>query len=119
MVSTSNSNVTDNINSITSEILCRSTIEPPNNTTIIAKEDSDASNNYWCNEDIPVLADITDVHNRPTVQLPKNDTMSDTQAGHIPSSLSLSKQASKAHIFDGIHSASLISLGQLCDDGFI
>ena len=42
--------------------------------------------------------------------------MSATQTGQIPLSPSISKQAKKSHIFDGLHSKSLISLGQLCND---
>ena len=34
-----------------------------------------ASNNYCYTEDIPFLADITDISNVPTVQLPNNDIM--------------------------------------------
>ena len=33
-----------------------------------------------------------------------------------PLASSLSAHAKKSHIFDGLHSSSLISLGQLCDD---
>ena len=65
MVSTTNSNVTDNTNSITPSLLCSSTIDPSNNTTIIVKEESCASNNYWSTEDIIVLSDITAVSNGP------------------------------------------------------
>ena len=65
MVSTTNSNVTDNTNSITPSLLCSSTIDPSNNTTIIVKEESCASNNYWSTEDIIVLTDITAVSNGP------------------------------------------------------
>ena len=52
----------------------------------------------------------------PKVQLPNNDTMSASRTGNIPLGISLRSHAKKAHIFDGLHSASLISLGQLCDD---
>ena len=42
--------------------------------------------------------------------------MSATRAGNIPLASSLSAHAKKAHIFDGLHSASLIYFGKLCDD---
>ena len=45
--------------------------------------------------------------------------MSATQTGHIPFSNSIVIQETKAHIFEGLHSASLISLVQLCEDGYI
>ena len=74
----------DNISSITSELLCSSTVDSPNNTTIISKSYSDESNNYWRTEDIPVITDITDISNGPTVQLPNNTTMYATQNVNIP-----------------------------------
>ena len=52
----------------------------------------------------------------PTVQLPNNEAMIATRTGNIPLSSSIRAHAKKAHIFDGLHSASLISLVQLCDD---
>ena len=42
--------------------------------------------------------------------------MSAAIIGNIPLAINLSAHAKKAHIFDGLHSASLISLDQLCDD---
>ena len=42
--------------------------------------------------------------------------MSATRTGDIPLASSLSAHAKKSHIFDGLHSASLISFGQLYDD---
>ena len=51
----------------------------------------------------------------PTVQLTKNETMSATITGDIPLESSLSAHENKAHIFDGLHSASLIYLGQMFD----
>ena len=63
-----------------------------------------------------VRTDITDISNGPTVQLPNNSTISATHTGQIPLSSRLSKQVLKSHIFDEIYSASLISLGRLCDN---
>ena len=45
--------------------------------------------------------------------------MSATQTVKIPLQKSLSLQATKSHIFDGLHSAYLIYLGQLCDENCI
>ena len=42
--------------------------------------------------------------------------MSATHIGQIPLSLSLSQQVSKAYVFYEIYSASIIYLGQLCDN---
>ena len=48
--------------------------------------------------------------------MPNNETMSATRTGNTHLASSLSDHAKKAHIFDGLHCASLISLGQLFDD---
>ena len=45
--------------------------------------------------------------------------MSATRTGNTPLEISLSADAKKAHIFDVLHSASLISLVQLCDNDCI
>jgi hypothetical protein len=45
--------------------------------------------------------------------------MQSTRSGLLPNLHHLSKAARKAHIFKDLHSASLISLGQLCDDDCI
>ena len=42
--------------------------------------------------------------------------MSTTRTGNTPLASSLSAHAKKAHIFDGLFNALLISLGKLCDD---
>ena len=56
------------MNSITPALLCSSTIYPHNNTTMVTKSDSVASNNYWSTEDINVIADKTDTSNVTTIQ---------------------------------------------------
>ena len=63
-----------------------------------------------------VLTNVKKTRDGPTLQLPNNKTMSVTRTGNIPLASSLSARAKKLHIFDGLRSASLISLGQLCDD---
>ena len=54
--------------------------------------------------------------NGPTVHLPNGDTISASMQGFLPFS-KLTKQAQLVHVFPDLHSTSLISLGQLCDDG--
>ena len=63
-----------------------------------------------------VLTNIKDTRNGQAVKLPNNTNMNETKAGILPLSISLSIHAKKEHIFDGLHSASLIYLGQLSDD---
>ena len=63
-----------------------------------------------------LLTNLKNTRDGPTFQFPNNETMSMTRTGNTPTASSLSARAKKAHIFDGLHSASLISLVQLCDD---
>ena len=65
-----------------------------------------------------VLTNIINTRNGPIVQLQNNDTMSVTRTRNTPLASSQSAHAKKAHIFDGLHSDSLISLVQICDDDF-
>ena len=53
----------------------------------------------------------------PSVVLPNNEVISSTQKGQIPLTSLLSKQARTASILPKLESSSLISLGQICDDG--
>ena len=105
----------ENNTSYTSEFLCSAIVDPPQHATIISKDDSVASNNYWRTEYQLVLTDINNTHNGPKAHLPNNATMSTTKTGNIPLSGNINLHA-KRHIFDGLHSDSLISLVQLCDD---
>ena len=104
-VPVSNPSIVENKTFYTSELLCSSTVDPPQHATIISKDDSGTSNNYWRTEEQLVLTDIEDTHNGPIVQLPNNTTMNATNTGNIPLSESLSIHAKKSHIFDGLHSA--------------
>ena len=83
---------------------------------IYAKGDSAASHHYWREEDKKVL-DKIEPHAGPSILLPNNSTISVTSQGQLPLSESLSTQAKNAMILPGLKSASLISIGQLCDDG--
>ena len=62
-----------------------------------------------------VLTNIKNTSYGPTVQLPNNEMMSVTRTVIIPLESSIIAHAKKLHIFDGLHNASLIYLGQLCD----
>ena len=63
-----------------------------------------------------VLTNVKMTRDGPTVQLPNNETMSAKITRKTPLSSSLIPYAKKSHIFDGLHSVSLISLGKLYDD---
>ena len=66
-----------------------------------------------------ITTNLKDTCDGPTVQLPTNATTNKTKTGSIPLSVSLSTREKKSHVFDRLHSALLISLGQLCDDDCI
>ena len=63
-----------------------------------------------------VIKNVKNTRDGPTVQFPNNEAVSATITGNVPLASSLRDNAKKAHIFDGLHSALLISLGQLCYD---
>ena len=85
------------------------------NTIIIAKGDSGATNHYWRPEDVNCLKNLHDVEG-PTVVLPDNTAIKANQEGTLPIKNSLSSCAQKVTILPHLKSSSLISLGQLCDD---
>ena len=94
-------------------------VVPPSPSSIhpivIAKADSGASRHYIRDDDKSIL-NFRKKDLGPTVLLPNNDSMTSTESGILPLSGHLNAAAKKAHIFSDLHSASLISLGQLCDD---
>jgi hypothetical protein len=55
----------------------------------------------------------------PTVMLPDSTNIQATHSGQLSLHPSFSAKAKTAHVLDGITNASLISLGQLCDDDCI
>jgi hypothetical protein len=89
-----------------------SVISPP--SKVIAKGDSAATNHYWRLRDKDVLTDVQE-NTSTTVILPDSTTISSTHNGQLPIP-SLSKMARNATILPHLKSASLISLGQLCND---
>ena len=83
------------------------------------KSDSGASNNYWRTEDMSVLTNVKNTMDGTTVQLSNNETISATRTENILLARIISAHAKKAQNFHGLHSDSLISLYQLCDDDCI
>ena len=67
--------------------------------------------------DIDVLENVHSTSTGPRVTLPNGETLTSTQVGYLPLSSELSQQAKKANILENLKSASLISFGQLCNDG--
>lgn len=83
---------------------------------VIAKADSSALHNYWREEDSHCLTKV-----KPTrlcdIILPNETIAQPTNCGQTPPSSTLSTVAKDAVIVIKLKSSSLISLGQLCDDG--
>ncbi len=71
---------------------------------------------YWRNEDKNCLSNIKSNDSIP-VLLPNASTITAEQQGTLPISQHLSKKAKETLILPNLKSASLISLGQLYDDG--
>ena len=84
-------------------------------TTIIAKADSGASKHFFRYQDRHVLQNITPCLG-PPVGLPDGTVIRASHSGTLPLR-HLSAPAKTVQIFKGLKSASLISVGQLCDDG--
>ena len=51
------------------------------------------------------------------MQQPDNSNLRSTGSGHLPLSTELTPKAQEAYVLPNLKSASLIALGQLCDDG--
>jgi len=84
---------------------------------MIAKADSGASSHYWLIRDKKVLLSLMKQMG-PTVYLPNNTTITATEKGSLPIK-HLSPKAAETHVLPGLKNSSLISLGQLCDDGCV
>ena len=95
-----------------------SAIQKPGVTfsSVVAKADSGASCHYFRPQDAPILRQVQHIQTSPTVQLPDDTTITGNKKGLLPLSSSLSNCAKTAHIFPHLKSASLVSLGQLCDN---
>ena len=85
-------------------------------TTLTAKLDSGATKYFLTENDGKKLANIKNLLNGPTASLPNNALVKATKIGIIPLNDKLSKKACEALIFPNITNASLLSVGQLCDD---
>ena len=92
---------------------------PPSNNTIVCKADTGATKNYFTEKDSNILLNLKKVKNGPKVQLPNKMVLPTIFSGNIPLHPLLSNNATKAHIIKGLTNASLISIGQLCDNNCI
>jgi hypothetical protein len=95
-----------------------SSVDPPTQQ-IFAKADSGASSHYFKTSDTPVLTNIRRTPYGPNVMLPDSTNIQATHVGQLTLHPRLSAKAQTAHGLDGITNASLVSIGQLCDDNCI
>ena len=86
------------------------------NDSIILKGDSGATNHYVAPDKLHVLQNPT-INNHIQVSLPDNTTLVSTHTGSLPIK-NLSPTATTAHVLPTL-STSLLSLGQLANDGCI
>ena len=100
-----NKNVTNNISVI-----------PPSNISVV-KADSGASSHAFAAKDKHCLENIRPLYNGPTCKLPNGQTITPKETGIIPNIPELNEEAKQAHIHPMIKNSSLLSIGQLCDDG--
>ena len=78
------------------------------------KADSGATGNYVKPSDSHVLKNITTTPG-PKVMLPYSSIIQSNQSGTLPIP-GLSEIATRAHIYNDLHSLSLLSVGRLCND---
>jgi hypothetical protein len=81
--------------------------------------DSGATGTFVANIHIPYLKHTTAVSNGPTVLSASGNPMRSQLTGTLPLSSMLSTKAQMAYALDDLHTDTLISLGQLCDDDCI
>ena len=83
----------------------------------ILKGDSGATNHYVAPNDVSLLTNVRN-NSSINVSLPNGSILESTKTGTLPFA-NLSSTATEAHILPGLSNTSLLSLGQLADDGCI
>ena len=86
-------------------------------STVTAKGDSAASNHFMTEQDEHILKDVQPIQPL-SITLPDSTNIDGTRKGNLPIP-HLSKSGSDATVVPRLTNSSLISLGQLCDDGCI
>jgi len=84
-------------------------------TKITFKADSGASSTYIRRNDQDILRNIRPTTTGPTVSLPDNRQIKCTAIGNLPIT-TMSSRATQSYIMPDLHSSSLLSIGQLCDE---
>ena len=81
---------------------------------IILKADTGATGHYIKPSDMTILNNLLPTTTGPAVRLPNNEIMQAKLKGNLPLP-TLPSTSTKAHVFQELQSASLLSVGQLCD----
>ena len=83
---------------------------------IIAKGDSSATKHYLTSKDSKILLNKKEYHGQG-VRIPNSAQLKPSHQGLLPLSNLLTSEAKKATVIPQLSNSSLISMGQLCDDG--
>ena len=84
--------------------------------SVVAKADSGATKHYFRPQDSNILKNLHQIEGGTPVHLPDGSAIQTTHQGNLPLSTELSLTAITVNILPHLRSASLVSLGQLCDD---
>lgn len=85
-------------------------------SNLILKADTGASKTFIREQDISALQRVKTIFNGPKARLPNNTVISPIAVGELPFSNALSRHAKESLVYPELKNASLLSIGQLCDD---
>ena len=85
-------------------------------TASVLKADSGASKHFIRDNDSKHLKNIKALLNGPVAKLPDNKYIRTSSTGLLPFEEYLSEDTKQALIYPDLKNASLLSIGQLCDD---
>jgi len=80
------------------------------------KADSGATKTYIRESDIDIVKNVKNINTKRNVMMPNNVSVTVSHVGTLNISPTLSNIATEASILPGLKTASLLSIGQLCDD---
>ena len=89
---------------------------PPNENFVYCKLDSGATKSYIREQDDSILTDIVQDNSNRQIILPNNSKIGIERKGLINTTKKLGTVAREASIVPGLKSASLLSVGTICDD---
>ena len=84
--------------------------------TTVMKADTGASKHFVREDDIKFLKQVSLLKDGPRAKLPNNKIITSSKQGNLSLSPALSAIAQHAIIYPELRNASLLSVGQLCDD---